>query len=204
MRCDGQRTTDQRQWVTEVAKEFEEDRWFCDNPDDETFLNDLGGTADHKVTVHVDDVITAADTLKKPWRLDCNSVCAAAVKDCPNIARAVAPVFSSLLGSDESWDAVNLQGFVKNNKRGNLESSGLRAVFPQTIVMLLLSSLVALAIQPAIDCWSLDQGLDHCVMGGSRGCMPHENLFFSYSGFGERPRPPQSCRCCNVRRSSFS
>ena len=70
--------------------------------------------------MHDSEVWNSVVTLNKPWRLDEQGVCVAALRLVPELTTPLAVLISSLLSSDDGWDSLTVLGYVKGKQRGDI------------------------------------------------------------------------------------
>ena len=77
----------------------------------------------------------AAGQIKKPWQLDRAVLCCVAVRLVPEMVEPLADLFSRTLSSDDGWEDVRLEGFIKAKAQGKITIMQTRGILPQTVAM---------------------------------------------------------------------
>ena len=115
--------------------------------------------------------------LKHPWKLDHAGICGAALRMVPEVAQPLAVLAGKLLSSDEGWENMSIQGFVKGKARGPIPVSKTRGLLPQTVLLNILNKLVMGRLGPTLDAESVRRGVNALVSGGSRGSQTRDITF---------------------------
>ena len=160
-----------KSWAEAAAEEFES-RWRQCRPEDTALFDQLGGAHSEQVTVDHIHVLSAANGIKRPWRLDIHGVCAAALLLASEIAAPLSVLLSNLLSSDEGWTAVTLEGFIKAKEQGPIRMTKTRGLLPQSVIMQLLHRIVMETVGPILDKESDRLGLSNLILGGAKGGQP--------------------------------
>jgi hypothetical protein len=163
-------------WASEAETDFQS-RWRQDKQADLALFEALDGSLPASMVVYDSDVWRAIDQLKKPWALDRAGVCAAALRLVPEVAQPVASLASLLLSSDDEWEHVVVEGFVKGKERGLIPMSKTRGLLPQTVLLNILNRIVMGRISPHLDAASERLGVKNIILGGGKGSQPQDITF---------------------------
>ena len=126
----------------------------------------------NEFALSVEDVLTAAKALKRPWMRDCRGIPAACIFASEAFVQAVLPCLKSLLSSDTDWLDLWEQGYVKQKDSGGKLASRLRGIIPNSTVLRLLTFIVKRRVEALCEEFSREHALDSRVLGASRGGQP--------------------------------
>ena len=186
VQIDGVAQQDPDLWAAEAEKDFGM-RWTQHQQADQDLFNELSGSVPASVVVYEFEVWRAIDQLKKPWALDHAGVCAAALRMVPEMAEPLSRLAAWVLSSDEEWDQISVQGFVKGKERGCIPMSKTRGLLPQTVFLNILNRIVMGRIGPILDAASESLGVKDLMLGGAKGSQP-QNITFASSQVLEKGR----------------
>ena len=156
---EGSLTFDHDKWAQGVVSEFEEHRWASVDSHDERLFKSLNGDGVGNLVIAEEMVCKAASKVKRPLILDANGVCVQAIRECPEIQRALCKPLQDMLNTDAAWHQRTELGYIKSKVRDARYLKDCRGVFPQTAMLQFLTMIVELALSPFCNLHDLKSGL---------------------------------------------
>ena len=112
-------------WANGVVKVayFDNNRWASVDSHGAHIFQSLAGDSEGNIVLEQDTLNKAALRVNRPLVLDASGECMLAIRECPDLQRALLKPLKYMPNNDSAWDGRSVSGFIKGTLKETVTES---------------------------------------------------------------------------------